>query len=79
VNLLSRYLSEVRKTYPMGSVPETSYYPALAELLETVSLSLTPKDRCIVDPKNLGAGIPDLALLSADQIPAGGERTCDLV
>ena len=70
---LARYLSEVRKTRALGSVPETSYYPALAELLNTIGLGLSPKVRCVVHPKGQGAGIPDLALFTVDQIPAGGE------
>ena len=73
MNTLTRYLSEVRKIRSLGSVPETSYYPPLSELLNTIGLGLAPKVRCIVHPKSQGAGIPDLALFSVDQIPANGE------
>ena len=73
VNSLARYLSEVRKIRSLGSVPETSYYPPLSELLNTIGLSLCPKVRCVVHPKSQGAGIPDLALFSVDQIPTSGE------
>ena len=73
MNSLARYLSEVRKIRSLGSVPETSYYPPLSELLNTVGLGLSPKVRCVVHPKSQGAGIPDLALFSVDQIPASGE------
>lgn len=73
MNSLARYLSEARKIHSFGSVPETSYYPPLSELLNTIGLGLSPKVRCVVHPKSQGAGIPDLALFSADQIPASGE------
>lgn len=73
MNSLARYLSEVRKIRSLGSVPETSYYPPLSELLNTIGLSLSPKVRCVVHPKSQGAGIPDLALFSVDQIPTNGE------
>jgi hypothetical protein len=36
-------------------------------------MGVTPKVRCIVHPKSQGAGIPDLALFTVDQIPASGE------
>jgi hypothetical protein len=73
VNLLARYLSEVRKIRSLGSVPETSYYPPLSELLNAVGAALSPRVRCVVHPRSAGAGIPDLALFSADQIPVSGE------
>jgi hypothetical protein len=73
VNSLARYLSDIRKIRALGSVPETSYYPPLSELFNTVGLSLSPKVRCVVHPKSQGAGIPDLALFSVDQIPVSGE------
>ncbi len=73
MNSLTRYLSDVRKIRSLGSVPETSYYPPLSELLNTIGMGLSPKVRCIVHPKSQGAGIPDLALFSTDQIPSSGE------
>jgi hypothetical protein len=47
-------------------VPETSYYPALAALLDAVGATLKPKVRCIVNPSH-GAGIPDVGLFTPDQ------------
>jgi len=38
-----------------------------------IGLRLSPKVRYVVHPKSQEAGIPDLALFSADQIPARGE------
>lgn len=56
------YLREVRDIRRSGSaVPETSYYPALAGLLDAVGATLRPKVRCIVNPSH-GSGIPDIGL-----------------
>ena len=79
MNTLARYLSGVRKIRSLGSVPETSYYPPLAELLGTIGQGISPKVRCVVYPKSQGAGIPDLALFSADQIPANGEPRAGVI
>ncbi|MCW3096969.1 MAG: adenine specific methyltransferase [Chthonomonadaceae bacterium] len=73
MNTLAQYLSDVRKIRSLGSVPETPYYPPLSELLNTIGKGLSPKVRCVVHPKSQGAGIPDLALFSADQLPSDGE------
>src|SRR5438105_1728846 len=50
------------------AVKEASYYPALSHLLNEVGKALKPKVRCIIHPKNRGAGIPDGALYTADQL-----------
>ena len=64
---LEDYLRELRDIRRSGSpVPETSYYPALAALLDTVGTTLRPKVRCIVNPSH-GAGIPDVGLFTPDQ------------
>jgi hypothetical protein len=52
--------------YSRGFLPETSYYPALAALFDTVGATLKPKVRCIVNPSH-GAGIPDVGLFTPDQ------------
>ncbi len=62
------YLSELRDIRASGAgVPETSYYPALAGLFNAVGLTLKPKVRCVMNLKNLGAGMPDGGLFTADQ------------
>jgi hypothetical protein len=64
---LENYLRELRDIRRSGSaVPETSYYSALASLLDTVGATLKPKVRCIVNPSH-GAGIPDIGLFTPDQ------------
>ncbi len=66
-NPLEDYLRELRDIRRSGSaVPETSYYPALAALLDAVGATLKPKVRCIVNPSH-GAGIPDIGLFTPDQ------------
>ena len=66
-NPLEAYLRRLRDIRRSGSaVPETSYYPALAELLDAVGATLKPKVRCIVNPSH-GAGIPDIGLFTPDQ------------
>ncbi len=51
-----------------GGVKETSFYPPLAELLNEVGKGLSPKVRCIIHVKNVGAGIPDGGLFTAEQL-----------
>lgn len=48
-------------------VEETSYYPYLSNLLNFVGKKLKPKVRCIIHPRSIGAGLPDGALITADQ------------
>ncbi len=83
---LETYLNDLRDTHRTGSaVKETSYYPALSQLLNEVGKTLKPKVRCVVNIRNQGAGIPDGGLFTASQIqrttgtPAEGtapERGC---
>ncbi len=66
-NPLEDYLRKLRDIRRSGSaVPETSYYPALAALLDAAGATLKPKVRCIVNPSH-GAGIPDIGLFTPDQ------------
>src|SRR5512136_2782782 len=67
-NLIERYLThmgEVRNT--RSNVPETSFYPAIEQLLSEIGKSLSPKVRCVINLSNRGAGLPDGGLFSADQ------------
>jgi hypothetical protein len=67
---VERYLQELREIHSSGAgVKETTYYTALANLLDEVGKTLKPRVRCIQQLKNLGAGNPDMGLYSADQFP----------
>ena len=50
-----------------------AHYPALRALFNEIGGTLRPKVRCIIDPKNKGAGIPDGGFLLPDQLPKGGD------
>ena len=63
---LETYLSEIATL--RGATKETSGYPALANLLNAVGHTLKPKVKCIIHPKNSGAGIPDGGLFLPDQL-----------
>lgn len=63
---LESYLTEISAL--RGATKETSGYPALANLLNAVGHTLKPKVRCIIHPRNSGAGIPDGGLFTPDQL-----------
>jgi hypothetical protein len=70
--ILEEYLTELRMIRSSGAgVAETSYYPALARMLDAVGKTLRPKVRCVMGLKDLGAGLPDGGLFTADQFPKG--------
>ncbi len=73
MSLLTNYLTSLRDLRTTGAaVAETSYYPALATLLDAVGAELSPYVRCVGQLKNvLGSGSPDFVLYSADQFPRG--------
>ena len=73
---VERYFRDVRDIHRSGGgVQETSYYGSLEALLNEVGRGLTPKVRCIIHVKNVGAGIPDGGLFTADQVQGvEGER-----
>lgn len=65
---METYLRDVQSIIASGEgVPETSYYPALSTLLNAVGATLKPKVRCVINPRNIGAGIPDGGLFTSDQ------------
>ena len=71
MDALEAYLSELSANRAAGSVPETSGYGALANLLSEVGHKLKPRVRCVVNPANRGAGIPDGGLFVANQFEKG--------
>ena len=69
MHALETYLQYLRATRSSGgAVKETSYYPALANLLNEVGKTLKPKVRCIVHLQDTGGGIPDGGLFTEEQI-----------
>ncbi|MEL7668092.1 MAG: type ISP restriction/modification enzyme [Actinomycetota bacterium] len=63
------YFSALRDIHASGAgVAETSFYPALAELLTALGSKLKPKVTAIINLRNTGAGIPDGGLFTAPQL-----------
>jgi hypothetical protein len=59
----------VRDTHVSGvGVRETSYYPDIANLFNTLGKTLKARVRCIVHPHSIGAGLPDGALITSVHI-----------
>ena len=70
---LEIYLRELHSIRSTGSVlKETAYYPPLAKLLNAVGQTFKPRVRCIMNLKSQGAGMPDGALFTPDQLQKGG-------
>jgi hypothetical protein len=66
--ILHEYLSELNRIHATGAaVPETSYYPALSNLFNSIGNALRPKVLCVINLGNQGAGLPDGGLFTADQ------------
>jgi len=75
MNPLETYLTELREIHDSGAATkETSGYPALAKLLDTIGHSLKPRVRCIIQLKNSGAGLPDGGLFTPDQLKHHDEQ-----
>jgi Type ISP C-terminal specificity domain/N-6 DNA Methylase len=65
---IESFFTDLRDTHVSGvGVKETSYYPYFSNLLNFIGKKLKPKVRCIVHPRSIGAGLPDGALITADQ------------
>ena len=65
---IETYFADLRDTHVSGvGVKETSYYPYLSNLLNFVGKKLKPRVRCVIHPRSIGAGLPDGALITADQ------------
>jgi len=71
VDALEAYLVELSANRLAGAVPETSGYGPLATLLNEVGRHLKPKVRCVINPANRGAGIPDGGFFVASQFQKG--------
>jgi len=65
---LEQYLHDLQEIRSSGEATrETSYYPPLSNLLNSIGGELKPKVRCILTLKNRGAGLPDGGLFTKDQ------------
>ena len=65
---VENYFSELRAIHASGAgTKETSYYPALANLLNELGKKLSPKVRCVSQLANTGAGSPDYGLYTQEQ------------
>jgi len=74
MNPVEAYLSELRDIRGSGGgVAETSYYGALAGLLNEVGRGLKPKVRAVSQLRNLGAGAPDFGLFTQPQFARSGD------
>jgi len=67
-----RNLSDIRSSG--SAAKETSYYGSLENLLNEIGATLKPKVRCIIHPKNRGAGLPDGGLFTRDQFQRASEH-----
>ena len=65
---LQTYLSSMIAIRLTGAhTKETSFYTPLNNLLDSVGNTLKPKVRCVMQLKNIGAGMPDGGLFTQDQ------------
>ncbi|MBK9215672.1 MAG: N-6 DNA methylase [Chloracidobacterium sp.] len=67
MNALREYLSHLSRIRRAGGVPETSGYGAIENLFNEAGKSLKPKVKCVINPSNKGAGIPDGGLFTPNQ------------
>jgi hypothetical protein len=71
MDFLAEYLRDMSRIHGSGEANiETSYYPALASLLNRVGASLSPAVHCVLTPKNRGSGIPDGAIFLQRSVDA---------
>jgi hypothetical protein len=78
---IEKFLHDVGEIHSSrAAVDETPYYGSLEVLLNEVGKTLKPRVRCIIHPKNKGAGLPDGGLFTAEQFdkqsgeqPKGGQ------
>jgi len=74
---LETYLRELRDIRSSGAgVKETSYYPALSNLLNEVGRRLKPCVRCIINLANRGTSLLDIRLFTSRQTLVYNEDDC---
>jgi hypothetical protein len=65
---LEQFLQHVSEIHSSGSaVDETPYYGSLETLFNEIGKTLKPRVRCIIHPKDRGAGQPDGGFFTAEQ------------
>jgi len=75
MNPVEQYIKDLYEIRSSGAaVKETSYYGPLANLLNEIGKSLTPKVRCIITLQNRGAGLPDGGLFTPDQFQTRSDK-----
>lgn len=74
MNPVESYLVDLYAVSGAGT-PETSGYPALANLLNSVGEKLKPKVRAVIHPANNGAGLPDGGFFSAQELRKHPDET----
>jgi hypothetical protein len=73
--VVEQYFARLRDEHGLGAgTKERSYYPALADLLNTLGQEWKPKVICLSDLGNTGAGHPDFGLFTANQVQKGEPR-----
>lgn len=74
INPVLTFFTDVRDTHVSGvGVKEATYYPALANLFNSLGRGLKPRVQCIIHPRSIGAGLPDGALITTDQKSSVGD------
>ncbi|MCH7224640.1 type ISP restriction/modification enzyme [Haloferula sp. A504] len=68
---VAEYFNALHASLGAGT-PETSGYPALANLLNAVGETLKPKISAVIHPANTGSGIPDGGLFSTKDLKKHG-------
>ena len=75
MNPVETYLEELYAIRSSGgAVKETSYYPALSNLLNEVGKTLKPRVRCTINIQNAGSGLPGGGLYTLDLFQKPSER-----
>lgn len=74
MDVFEQYLTSLAQHRASGAaLPETSSYPTLANLLNSVGSKLRPKVCAIIQLSNSGAGFPDGGLFSQEQLKGNPE------
>ncbi|MYC91813.1 MAG: N-6 DNA methylase [Gemmatimonadetes bacterium] len=75
ITTVEAYFADLRRVRGTGGgTGERSYYPEIANLLNRIGRPLKPKVFCVHEGKDQGAGHPDFALYTANQVQKGQPR-----
>ncbi len=75
VRVLEAYFRDLLEIRSSGAgVQETSFYPALVNLLDNIGKPLKPRVRCILQLANRGAGHPDGGLFTEEQLKQADQQ-----